>query len=283
MGAVIEQKEIQMCIDCGGLMQLARERFYENHDIVSAMNILMGITNCDQLTKEEQEILCLEILMYKKDIVGIYPREEVRIIDCTKKIYDFFGTIDNLSQKIKNSEEEYNSLLQKFLFLRDKTDESYLKALNDSYYFETGEYLFEEDFAETSNDEEELFKCKTYKKNDEEVESYLKRMADTQSHSTEDYGWLSPEGKFFDAPFGHHNEWARKYLEKNDPEFDEIYSDKCKDKLIELHWVLLDSPYGGIATPKFGHFGMTKAQKEFLYDYYMERNLVDEANKIWDM
>lgn len=27
---------------------------------------------------------------------------------------------------------------------------------------------------------------------------------------------------------------------------------------------------------------MTKAQKEFLYDYYIERDCKDEANALWD-
>ena len=286
---------VQLSVDYGGIMRIARERFYEDHNITSAMNILMDITNCDELTKEEQESLCMDILMCKKDIVGVYPREQIRIIDCTEKPYDFFVEIDKLSQKAETAKKEYNSILQKFLFLCEKTDENRLRILNNSYYYETGEYLFCKDYGvdlETSSDvdeleeeldeDDELLECETYTSSDKEVESYIKRMMDDKRHSTEDYGWLSPNGEFFEADWGHHNEWAREYLEKNDPNYDDVRSDMCTDRLIELHWVLLDNPCGGIATPKYGEFGMTKAQKEFLYDYYLERNLKDEANSIWD-
>ena len=277
-----ETRIIQMCVDCGGIMELARERFYSEFDIKTAMDMLMKITDSDELTKEEQESLCLEILMYKKDIVGVYPKEEIQIIECTKKDFDFFETFNDLAQKLKTQEKEYNSILQKFLFLCEKTDDRLLKRLNDSYYFETGEYLFDKDFGKEP-EYDKVSRCKTYKRSAKEDESHIKRMTDTTQHSTEDYGWLSPNGEFFEADWGEHNEWAREYLEKNDPEYDDIYSDKCTDRLIELHWVLLDNPCGGIATPKYSSFGMTKAQKEFLYDYYIERNLSDEANRIWNM
>ena len=279
---MVETRKIQMCIDCGEIMKLARELFYGEFDIKAAMNMLMKITDSDELTTEEQESLCLDILMYKKDIIGVYPKEEIRIVECTEKSFDFFNTLDKLTQKFKTQEKEYNSILQKFLFLCEKTDDWLLKRLNDSYYFETGEYLFDKDFGKKPEYDETL-KCKTYKRSTKEDESYIKRMTDTAQYSTKDYGWLSPNGKFFEADWGEHNEWAREYLKKNDPEYNDIYSDKCTDRLIELHWVLLDNPCGGIATPKYSSFGMTKAQKEFLYDYYTERNLSDEANRIWNM
>ena len=278
----METKLQMWSIDCKQIMQIAREQFYENKNMASAMKMLMDLTNSDELTKEDQETLCLEILMYKKDIVGVYPKEEVKIVECTEKDFDFFETFNDLAQKLKTQEKEFNSLLQKFIFLCERTDDRYLKRLNDSYYFETGEYLFDKDFDNETEDEK-IEANKTYKQSEAEAKSYIKRMKDTTQHTTSDYGWLSPNGEFFEADWGEHNEWARKYLEKNDAEYDDVYSDKCTDRLIELHWVLLDNPCCGIATPKYGDFGMTKAQKEFLYDYYMERNLKDEANNIWNM
>ena len=35
------------------------------------------------------------------------------------------------------------------------------------------------------------------------LDSYMKRMLDTEEHTTEDYGWLEPSGKF------HAVEWGR--------------------------------------------------------------------------
>lgn len=55
------------------------------------------------------------------------------------------------------------------------------------------------------------------------------------------------------------------------------------DYLVRRGWVLLHNPSQGIAIPtrdltrKY-----TKAQKEFLYDYYMQRKCTREANAIWE-
>lgn len=47
-------------------------------------------------------------------------------------------------------------------------------------------------------------------------------------------------------------------------------------------WVLLHNPSQGIAVAtKNPSKDYTKAQKEFLFDYYMERNCEKEANEIW--
>lgn len=55
------------------------------------------------------------------------------------------------------------------------------------------------------------------------------------------------------------------------------------DYLAERGWVLLHNPSQGIAEPtKDQRRNYTKAQKEFLYDYYMERNKENKANEVWE-
>ena len=54
------------------------------------------------------------------------------------------------------------------------------------------------------------------------------------------------------------------------------------DELTKEGWVLLHNPAQGIAmTTKNLCKDYTKAQKEFLFEYYMERNCEKEANDIW--
>ena len=54
------------------------------------------------------------------------------------------------------------------------------------------------------------------------------------------------------------------------------------DYLVRRGWVLLHNPQQGIAIPTRDITReYTKAQKEFLYDYYMERDCKKEANAIW--
>ena len=119
-----------------------------------------------------------------------------------------------------------------------------------------------------------------------ELDSYMKRMLDTEEHTTKDYGWLEPSGKFHAVKWGDHQKWAYEYLEskvKNDEEYSKLprlY--EAGDSLIKEGWILLHNPSQGIAiATKDSSKDYTKAQKEFLFDYYIERNCEKEANDIW--
>lgn len=126
------------------------------------------------------------------------------------------------------------------------------------------------------------------------LDSFMKRWKDEDEHTTEDYGWLEPNGTFHSVEWGEHQDWAQEYLEEHEPEVaddDEVDMQvKCNvgfigagDRLVEKGWVLLHNPSQGIAFPtKNPVKDYTKAQREFLYDYYMERNCQKEANAIWD-
>ena len=125
------------------------------------------------------------------------------------------------------------------------------------------------------------------------LDSLMERMMDEENHTTEDYGWLEPDGTFHGAEWGEHQEWAQNYMNEKLPEEamdrDIDLQTKCNvgligagDWLVERGWVLLHNPSRGIAFPtKNPVKEYTKAQKEFLYDYYMERDCKKEANAIW--
>lgn len=119
----------------------------------------------------------------------------------------------------------------------------------------------------------------------EELESFIKRMTDECKHTTDDYGWLEPNGIFHAVEWGEHERWANDYVRNNMSE--EEWLDNMRfcygDYLTERGWVLLHNPSQGIAIPTKNPIKeYTKAQKEFLYNYYIERDCVKEANEIWE-
>ena len=126
------------------------------------------------------------------------------------------------------------------------------------------------------------------------LDSFMERMMDDEEHTTEDYGWIAPDGTFYAVDWGKHQEWAKRFIEERFPEAandDETdMQTHCNigligagDYLAERGWVLLHSPSQGIAEPtKDPRRNYTKAQKEFLYDYYMERNKENKANEVWE-
>lgn len=115
----------------------------------------------------------------------------------------------------------------------------------------------------------------------ERLDSFITRMTDKKEHTTGDYGWLEPNGTFHEVEWGEHQDWANRYVEEHFP-------DQCEDIvesgdwLTDRGWVLIHNPSQGIAFATGSLVrDMTKAQKEFLYDYYTERDCKREANKVW--
>ena len=103
----------------------------------------------------------------------------------------------------------------------------------------------------------------------------------------EKYGWLSPDGTFYDVEFGDHSSWAFHYLMEN-CETDSL-SDKvdmienANDILVDKGWVLLHNPqYLRAEITRNPTKRYTKAQKEFLYDYMVLRHRNKEANEIME-
>jgi hypothetical protein len=101
-----------------------------------------------------------------------------------------------------------------------------------------------------------------------------------QKIMTGDFGWLRPDGKFFDVDWGKHESWAIEYVEKHYPDRNISYAG---DFLKEHNWLLFHSPGGGnyVNIPTDDIQSATKRQKEFLYDYFMKRNRQREANIVW--
>ena len=114
------------------------------------------------------------------------------------------------------------------------------------------------------------------------LDSYMKRMLDTEEHTTEDYGWLEPSGKFHAVEWGEHQKWAYEYLKRSSMEEKMPILYEAGDVLTKKGWILLHNPAQGVAMATINpRRDYTKAQKEFLFSYYMERNCEKEANEIW--
>ena len=100
------------------------------------------------------------------------------------------------------------------------------------------------------------------------------------------YGWLSPTGRFYPVSWGQHDSWAQEHIkELVDWESlslkERISSAGMGDVLMNRGWVLLHNPSHGPAFPtsKEGR-RYTKAQADFLYEYFLEQGEKDKADQI---
>jgi hypothetical protein len=276
------------------ITNLARQLFYSEHKLDKAINIIKGATANDALSEIEHLQLCLEIIAGTKSIVGTYPGDDYGVIENKDATFnDFIKEFETLNEKYEKTQQELTDIYRKFAFLCDDMSDFQLKTLNREYYEEYGEYLFE-----TSESERNFMECvmNTPVSDTSAIDSYLARKTDKTEYTYADYGWLEPDGTYHEVDWGEHSEWAREYADEHYPFSTHAHMYwktnangerehyVCGDFLVYcLGWVLLDNPMQGIATPKYDMAkGLTKRQKEFLYDYYIERNMHDRANKLYE-
>lgn len=246
---------------------LAREMLYERNNLVGAVELLMASTETNELSEGDHLKIAIDILDGKKEIVGTYPGEDYGVIECApgqeKTVKGWLNELIEENEKLKIEKAE---LLRKFACVTEDMSVFQKREANQRW---REEYSFDED--DLFEFEEDAF---------EDPDGNEVRLEDTLDHKEDDYGWLSPEGKFYPAPWGDHERMALDIVKKYGYEHDFFNRMFAGDFLTEKGWVLLHNPSNGIAYPTTAEgYDMTKAQKDFLFDYYRERNRPDYIKK----
>lgn len=273
-----EKKAFSFNVEGEFITQLAKEwLFYEGKEFEKVMELLLSCMCGTDMSEKTLKRFAEDVLIGRAALCGntaddtfcmtIYEPDEQPE---TPKQFDIFRRFSEEVRKRKDAEKE-----------KEKYAEWYSVAMEY-----VPEYLKNQVREETG----QPIKCKY---GSGLLSGFMERILDEKEYSTEDYGWLAPDGSFYGVEWGNHQEWAQDYIEEHFPEVaDDSEVDmqvQCNvgligagDWLVERGWVLLHNPSQGIAFPtKNPVKRYTKAQKEFLYDYYMERGKEKEANAIY--
>lgn len=274
----VEKKDIRFSVSGEFITNLAREWFYlESRPLEKVMDLLLSCMCGTDMSEKELRRNAEDVLLGRAEFSGntaddtfcmtIYEPEEQPE---TLEQFDIFRRFSEEVRKRKDAEKE-----------KEKYAEWYSVAMEY-----VPEYLKNQVREETGQPIESKYGSSL-------LSGFIERMSDKTRYSTEDYGWLAPDGNFYDVEWGNHQEWAQNYIEEHFPEVaDDSEVDlqqKCNvgligagDWLVERGWILLHSPSQGIAFPTRNPLKRyTKAQQEFLYDYYMERGKEKEANSVY--
>lgn len=276
----VERKAFSFSINGEFITQLAKERFFmEGADYENVMELLLSCMCGTEMSDQERKRHAEDVLLGRAEFAGNTADGSfcMRTYDAEDKLpevpeyFNIFTSYAKLKKKLKETEKEL-----------DKMREWYCVAMEHVPSYERNTVL-----RETGQQIESGY-------GNPMLDSFMERMMDEEEHTTEDYGWLAPDGTFYAVDWGNHQEWAQRFIEESFPEMaedDEMdMQTHCNigligagDYLAERGWVLLHSPSQGIAEPtKDPRRNYTKAQKEFLYDYYMERNKENKANEVWE-
>lgn len=268
------EKLISFTINGEFVTQNARDDVADGN-FKKAMKFVMACTETDQLSHREHEHLAYDILNGSADIVGTYPGDDYGVEDYDGErngthIGDCF---ENLQKRIEKLSKEKDALQERYDFVME--------------YVMDNAYSMYEDIM----DELECESCSSNNKtlSDRLLAEYLetaKRDAD------DDYGWLSPTGRFYPVPWGEHDNWAADYLEEHFPrtKYPEMYHHVFPnqgDQPIEgrdvltykLGWALVHSPTQGLGRIQTVGKPLTNHQNKFMFNYYMERGKKLEAEK----
>lgn len=266
----MEQRKTVTFRVCGdGMTETAREFLYRNHKYETALELLKGCLLSDDLSEEQQLSLCLDILEGRARLTGIYPDGDYHLEKEEKDLPGIGGLISSLSEQLKAEQERRQKLERHRNFLISCMTEETPTTCRD--YLKQYMEEFEEPML-TREEETDLgivWPVRTGLHG--MVDSFIDRMSCDLDE--EDYGWLEPDGTFHAVEWGDHQQWADDYLQEHLDEDDYWEIGHAGDYLTKHHWILLHNPAQGLARPTMDpSHNPTKAQREFLYDYYTKRN-----------
>lgn len=263
----METRTLKWRIQGEFITECARIKCHEKGDIEGAIAILKDCMMSDELGENEILGMIIKILDGRAELRGTYPGDDYGYFELEKPDERWKFNFKEKISKIKKLEKDLEDANLKLAFIYEECNSMELRSIDDA---------FEECYGER------LRPMKKPSQLDAMLDSYIKRQMNAKD---DDYGWLNPSGKFYAVDWGHHQEWADNYVlglcTAGTIEEENIPKDAGK-YLIDKGWILLHSPAQGIPVITSSDIvRMTKSQKEYLYDYYMQRDCSKEANEIW--
>lgn len=281
----VQTRTLHFSVQGKMITDLAREKLYYDNNLPYAIDLLMSCMETDQISKGDRLLIAVQILNGEKEIVGTYPGDDYGIQDCkpTKNQKTITSWCESLSEELAQLKAEKNELIQKLICIGENLSEWDRTKINTAWrteYDGTSRYIFDDPGSRALERANAVLSgLSGFNTNSDPVQDFLDRMTDPHD---EDYGWLEPNGTFHAADWGHHQTFAREWLEKHDPDFNptskEYYAPG--DVLVNRGWVLLHNPSQGLAfITKSDTRPLTKAQQNYLFDYYTERNHPEKASE----
>lgn len=276
-----EKKTLCFSVQGEFITQLAREwLFCEGKDLEKIINLLESCMCGTEISEKQIRRYAEDVLIGRAELKGdsatgtfhlcTYDADEQPEVEDSMNI---FLQLTKAKQEKRETQKELDKMREWYLVAMEHLTERQQREVMK----ETGQEI-PDDYGLS-----------------DALQSFIDRMTSEKEHSTEDYGWLEPDGTFHEVEWAEHQNFAEEFIREHMTDEDwiaagihqpgQFMSDSLHtfgDYLIERGWVLLHNPSQGIAFPtKKPEKRYTKAQKEFLYDYYMERGREREANEIW--
>lgn len=279
---MVKKRHVSFKIMGSYITNTARE-FVANGKFAAAMELVMSCVESDDLTMREREHIAYDVINGNADIIGTYPDDDygVEDYDEERKGSHIADSFEQLKTKCDRLEEEKGEALEKLCFIL-------------SYLNENSPYLAEE-IAESFKEEYGYLLDKRYEHSSYKKQLVTEFLEQAKKDDNMEYGWLEPNGTYHPIEWAKHFEWAANYLKEHYPmkSYPELYWHEFPNQgkrpinggdvlTYKLGWVCIHNPQQGRGQIEAIGKPMTKAQKEFMYQYYMERDRRAEATALWE-
>lgn len=252
-------RELHFTVEGKFVTKLARQKLTEGHDLNTAVKLLESALVTDQLNELEKSGLIFNILRGSMEITGTYPGDDYGVVETPKDKDLLHDTIMDMGNQLDGLADDNERMMHQLETLDEILPKKYKKQANDAI----GETVFPDDDATDI------------------MESFRR--------TDENYGWLSPTGEFVPVEFGNHERFAITYMRdhvkfEDTPAIMKKYHSSMTDWLIyEKNFVLLHNPSMGPAVLTRNEARpLTKAQKDFLFDYFTTHHRDADAKNIME-
>lgn len=296
---------ISFCITGEFVTKTSREWLWEEGKPWSVVEeLLLNCMHGTTLSKEQLVDLAVKVVTGRAKFVGNTADDSYTLVEDDDVLFDKYilqwkEELSSMQQRIEAVEDQFELLLN-YLQYSGHSDLIREAGLHNDI-LRNFDYDDEDDDDEDEYEDEEYPRDSVeskvvYPRVSESVSSYLKQAELEREGYVDNYGWLDPSGEFYPVDFANHQSWAQeKVLELGllsksswivkDSEGNALcLSIPCYgDILVDRGWALLHNPGRGIANVTCSETKpLTKAQKNFLYDYYMYRGLTQKAEEFLD-
>lgn len=282
-------KTLIFSIDGSFITTAAREKLYYNHDLAGAIELLLACTQTEQISREHRVGDAIAILDGTKELVGTYPNPDyglANVPEDRRPKQNLKTYAEAINTELARLKADNKILMDKLACIGDTLSDTQMKQIDAEWrrnYFDRDEH---------GSEHHSIFGIEQETVSSTLLDSYLRRM--TSSCDEPDYGWLMPDGTFEPVGFGNHAAWAYEWLDGHEPDWytklrtyrgpcdrASLHMDEAEDYFQNTHRAaLIHNPALGEAVVTAAH-ELTKAQKEFLYDYYAKRGLTEKANALY--
>lgn len=256
-----EYRTLRWSISGEFVTKTARDWFWKEGKPWSTVEELLLSCMCGtDMNRDELSALAWKVILGKAKFIGSSGDDSFAMTDDDKDLVSDYR--DSMTKTITE--------------LKEKTDEAQRKLDNLVYFLEDEGYdylLRRAGTVKTEYVEEDMPGSTLF-------EGYLHQANLEREGFTDNYGWLAPDGTFMPVEWGEHQGWAFEKAKELGYVTAAIDYSRGGDILVEHGWVLLHNPGLGIAiVTRDENKRLTKPQREFLFNYYTDRGLPDQAQE----